>query len=286
MDKGGAFGDYLYLLFKCFRSAPMIQPQSLEDGPQANLPPTNLDDYQGLLNDGGSDFIMDAFIDQAVEESMFSAEEVMIAIAEEQAKFADEVADEVGTESGASFDASPDAELCQTTDVTENLKQLPANTMVGASDKVSRKALVNLLEGFVDVLKSESEPDEEGRQYRVELVSSVKPIEAHVDDRTQEIENLRSLVIEAQDTIIKLLTDRVEDRAKIATLETQVALLPDLQAQADRAMAAAVKTEEYRTELTKIKFEVDRFKLFRVRSEEGSLWARIKRWFVKPSSNQ
>lgn len=264
----------------------MIQPQSLEDGPQANLPPTNLDDYQGLLNDGGSDFIMDAFIDQAVEESMFSAEEVMIAIAEEQAKFADEVADEVGAESGASFDASPDAELCQATDVTENLKQLPANTMVGASDKVSRKALVNLLEGFVDVLKSESEPDEAGRQYRVELVSSVKPIEAHVDDRTQEIENLRSLVIEAQDTIIKLLTDRVEDRAKIATLETQVALLPDLQAQADRAMAAAVKTEEYRTELTKIKFEVDRFKLFRVRSEEGSLLARIKRWFVKPNSNQ
>lgn len=282
MDKGGAFGDNLYLLFKCFRSAPMIQPQSLEDGPQANLPPTNLDDYQGLLNDGGSDFIMDAFIDQAVEESMFSAEEVMIAIAEEQAK----LSEEVGVESGASFDASPDAELCQTTDVTESLKQLPANTMVGASDKVSRKALVNLLEGFVDVLKSESEPDEEGRQYRVELVSSVKPIEAHVDDRTQEIENLRSLVIEAQDTIIKLLTDRVEDRAKIATLETQVALLPDLQAQADRAMAAAVKTEEYRTELTKIKFEVDRFKLFRVRSEEGSLWARIKRWFVKPDSNQ
>lgn len=277
MDKGGAFGDNLYLLFKCFRSAPMIQPQSLEDGPQASLPPTNLDDYQGLLNDGGSDFIMDAFIDQAVEESMFSAEEVMIAIAEEQAKLSDEA--------GASFDASPDAELCQATEVTENLKQLPANTMVGASDKVSRKALVNLLEGFVDVLKSESEPDEEGRQYRVELVSSVKPVEAHVDDRTQEIENLRSLVIEAQDTIIKLLTDRVEDRAKIATLETQVALLPDLQAQADRAMAAAVKTEEYRTELTKIKFEVDRFKLFRVRSEEGSLWARIKRWFVKPSNS-
>ena len=74
-------------------------------------------------------------------------------------------------------------------------------------------------------------------------------------------------MIEAQDTIIKLLTDRVEDRAKIAGLETQLNILPDLQAQADRAMMVAVRTEDYRSELTKIKFELDRFRLHRVRSE-------------------
>jgi hypothetical protein len=113
--------------------------------------------------------------------------------------------------------------------------------------------------------------------------------DVQVNDRTAEIESLRNLVIEAQDTIIKLLTDRVEDRARIAGLETQLNILPDLQAQADRAMMVAVKTEDYRSELTKIKFELDRFRLHRVRSEvekkKGTIWKKIQRWLFAPTTH-
>ncbi|HMX45324.1 MAG TPA: hypothetical protein PKC93_05195 [Candidatus Obscuribacter sp.] len=261
----------------------MIQPQSLDDGPQPNLPQSRatLEDFQGLLNAELESETSLFDIDN--DTSMFSAEDVMLAIAESEklASLANAVNQPEGKDvdtSAEEFDASPEGGA---TEPVLNSLQLHAGTIVGADDRVSRKELVSLLEGFVSVLKADGEGQkEEGRQYKVELVQN-RLVEAQVDDRTQEIESLRNLVIEAQDTIIKLLTDRVEDRSKIATLQTQVQLLPDLQAQADRAMAAAVKTEEYRSELTKIKFEMDRFKLFRVRLEEGngSLWSRIMRWF-------
>jgi hypothetical protein len=52
-------------------------------------------------------------------------------------------------------------------------------------------------------------------------------------------------------------------------------------------MMVAVKTEDYRSELTKIKFELDRFRLHRVRSEvekkKGTIWKKIQRWlFARP----
>lgn len=76
----------------------------------------------------------------------------------------------------------------------------------------------------------------------------------------------------------------LEDRARIAGLEAQVNILPDLQAQADRAMLVAVRTEDYRSELTKMKFELDRFKLHRVRAEvekkKGTVFSRIQRWLL------
>ena len=163
-------------------------------------------------------------------------------------------------------------------------------------DKAGREQLVQLLEGFVRVLKEDGSVescselleanallpatiDMDVRQGKAEIAAR------QLDEKAREVEGLRNLVIEAQDTIIKLLTDRVEDRARIATLETQVNLLPDLQAQADRAMSVAVKTEEYRAELTKVKFELDRFRLHRVRAEaeakKGTVWTRIQRYVMK-----
>ncbi len=51
-------------------------------------------------------------------------------------------------------------------------------------------------------------------------------------------------------------------------------------------MMVAVKTEDYRSELTKIKFELDRFRLHRVRSEvekkKGTIWKKIQRWLFAP----
>lgn len=168
--------------------------------------------------------------------------------------------------------------------------------LVRAGDKAGREQLVQLLEGFVRVLKEDGSIqscsqlleanaqlpatiDMDMRQGRAEIAAR------QLDEKAREVEGLRNLVIEAQDTIIKLLTDRVEDRARIATLETQVNLLPDLQAQADRAMSVAVKTEEYRAELTKVKFELDRFRLHRVRAEaeakKGTVWTRIQKYVLK-----
>jgi hypothetical protein len=168
--------------------------------------------------------------------------------------------------------------------------------LMRAGDKAGREQLVQLLEGFVRVLKEDGSIqscsqlleanaqlpatiDMDMHQGRAEIAAR------QLDEKAREVEGLRNLVIEAQDTIIKLLTDRVEDRARIATLETQVNLLPDLQAQADRAMSVAVKTEEYRAELTKVKFELDRFRLHRVRAEaeakKGTVWTRIQKYVLK-----
>jgi hypothetical protein len=174
--------------------------------------------------------------------------------------------------------------------------QADLSGIVDVGDSVSKKDLVALLEGFVRIIKTDEAPTvaplttptgtniELARQNTVVTTS-----EASVDDRTVEIDQLRGLVIEAQDTIIKLLTDRVEDRSRIATLEAQLALIPDLQAQADRAMSVAVRTEEYRTELNKMKFELDRFRLFRVRIEgeqrKATVFNRIQKWlFSRPNA--
>lgn len=249
----------------------MIQPQALNDGPISNMPGTPEDFSDLLEGDNGN---------------MFSAQDMIMAIAQGQQALdsLDTTTAEVQPES---FDASPEAEQAEAD--AESARQAASSTIVGADDRVSRQDLVNLLEGFVGVLKAEPAANsgtaiEAAREFSVAIVNSPKLEEAQVNDRTQEIESLRNLVIEAQDTIIKLLTDRVEDRAKIAALQTQVSLLPDLQAQADRAMAAANKTEDYKNELTKIKFEMDRFKLFRVRTEEQNnmtIWAKLRRWVMR-----
>jgi hypothetical protein len=168
------------------------------------------------------------------------------------------------------------------------------HAIIDDDDRVSKRDLVSLLEGFVRIIKTD-----EGSHVPATAAATGTGIElardrglineANVDDRTVEIDQLRGLVIEAQDTIIKLLTDRVDDRSRIATLEAQLNLLPDLQAQADRAMSVAVRTEEYRTELTKMKFELDRFRLFRVRVEaeqkKGTVFNRIQKWlFSRPNA--
>lgn len=186
---------------------------------------------------------------------------------------ADDKAQRVSTEEVDIFSAQA---------VVEEAGQL--SNLVAADDRVSKKDLVQLLEGFVSILRTDNSGSELAPLRFDVRGGSARMSEVQVDDRTAEIESLRNLVIEAQDTIIKLLTDRVEDRARIAGLEAQVNILPDLQAQADRAMLVAVRTEDYRSELTKMKFELDRFKLHRVRAEvekkKGTVFSRIQRWLL------
>lgn len=160
------------------------------------------------------------------------------------------------------------------------------DALVGVDDRVSRGDLVNLLEGFVKILRTD-EPNGRLNLVRAQQLVNVAPeqIDIRIEDKSAELEEMRRLVIEAQETIIKLLTDRVEDRARIATLEAEVRLLPDLQEQADRAMAVAFKTEEFRSEIHRVKFELERYRLSSARalSDRGplALISRVRKWFLK-----
>lgn len=153
--------------------------------------------------------------------------------------------------------------------------------------KVSKADLVNVLEGFVHLVKNSMPPAELQNPATISFepppVSRVTAIS--VDDKTAEVEELRCLLVEAQETIIRLLTERVEDRAKISALETELKLLPDLQSQADRALAVAMNTEDFRRELTKVKFELERVRLTRVRTElqknRRSWWSGVRGWLFK-----
>ncbi|HEY9784445.1 MAG TPA: hypothetical protein V6D17_03515 [Candidatus Obscuribacterales bacterium] len=146
---------------------------------------------------------------------------------------------------------------------------------------LSRTELVSILENFVNLIKTEVLPNANSLDFTPDE-SNARIAEVTVDDRTQEIDELRSLLIEAQDTIIQLLTDRVEDRAKIAHLEAQIRLLPDLQQQADRANRNAVEAEDFRCELAKVKSELERLRIAKVREEsemiKRSWWSGLTDW--------
>ena len=159
-----------------------------------------------------------------------------------------------------------------------------ASSIVEGEDRVSRGDLISLLEGFVGVLKGEGDLSAASALAKA-APEELKFTDVDVEDKTQELDEMRQLVVEAQDTIIKLLSDRVEDRARIATLETELKLLPDLQEQADRAMAVAFKTEEFRTELHRVKYELEQNRVANIRrnmySGPKGILTRVQRWFLK-----
>lgn len=179
-----------------------------------------------------------------------------------------------------------------------------ANSFVSGADRVSKNDLIHILEGFVRILKTDEvstaqsvplivgttrggSPSLTPSVARAHIVTTDEQqyAEASVVDKTAELEEMRKLVVEAQETIIKLLTDRVEDRARIATLETELRLLPDLQEQADRAMAVAFKTEDFRAELHKVKYELQAYRAVSSRRSVPRgprAWMNtVRRWFLK-----
>jgi hypothetical protein len=102
-----------------------------------------------------------------------------------------------------------------------------------------------------------------------------------VNDRTEELNELKSLLVQAQETIIKLLTDRVEDKAKIATMEAQLKYLP-LQHLGD-ANAIQIRNEQdqLKLELASVKHELQKTELAKMRnsmdldSPKRSFFARL-----------
>jgi hypothetical protein len=110
---------------------------------------------------------------------------------------------------------------------------------------VTHKQLYTLFDNFVERLKEEQIVPEKPQ-------TDTQSIQLKVSDRTDEIEELKSLLIEAQETIIKLLTDRVEDRSKIAMLEAQIKYLPMQKYTETHADQLRSDQESIKMELSKV----------------------------------
>lgn len=134
------------------------------------------------------------------------------------------------------------------------LQRATAAAISGATADVSKDELAVVLEGFARVLRGDTPAS-----------TDVRLVDHHA-----EVDELKELLLEAQETIIDLLNDRVFDRAKLAKLESEVRVLPDLQSQASRAMGLAIKTEEFQQELEQVRADVERLRTNYVRNEKSS----------------
>lgn len=141
---------------------------------------------------------------------------------------------------GIAEDESTDFNLLKELQRATNLPALPT------------EETLHLFETFVRVVRGEP--------------SGQAAIELH--NKNAEISQLKELLLEAQETIISLLNDRVLDRAKLSTLEAQVKLLPDLQSQANRAMGLAIRSEDVQKELESVRAEVERLRTSYMRNEQ------------------
>jgi len=114
-----------------------------------------------------------------------------------------------------------------------------------------------------DFFGSEDEP---GNSSEISHIRSVELSKvASVPAQFEEIDRLKSLVLEAQETIIKLLTDRVEDKARLATLEAQLKFLP-LQHLGDaNAIQLRNEQESLRTSLSEIRHEIQKNEIGKIR---------------------
>ena len=145
--------------------------------------------------------------------------------------------------------------------------------------------MIQIMEGFVELVKNSDGADFGSNELsfappKIEVKDVVS-----VTDRTAEINELRTLLVEAQGTIIRLLTDRVDDRARLASLQNEIKLLPDFKAQSDRAMAVASTADEFKAEFAKVKLEIERMKLAKIRGDHDQKsrpwWIRFTDWLKK-----
>ena len=157
---------------------------------------------------------------------------------------------------------------------------------------ISKDELVKILEAAVTVIMDNTKAVHANLPQVIpsETSHAVAPhAAALIEEKDSEINELKTLLVEAQSTIIKLLTDRVEDRSKLATLESQARLLPDFQknnAQANAAAATAANSDMLLRDLGKVKAEVERLKGSRGQNfatgdiNSGSFWSKFTRWLT------
>lgn len=154
-------------------------------------------------------------------------------------------------------------------------------------EMVSRAQLCQLFEQFIGQLKGDSAPAVIHNDLAVTEAqnATVKISPISVNDRTEEIDQLKSLLIEAQETIIKLLTDRVEDRAKIAALETEVRLLPGPRLTAEEQARLVVERDELKKELAKARIEFDQLDRahanFKLKQKRPPIWLSVWQFLMQ-----
>lgn len=185
------------------------------------------------------------------------------------------------------MEVNPEQEIAHQLTVTGSVEDesgIQAQSSAQEKPRVSRAELVRVLEGFVQLVKNGDELDFDDDQLSF-APPKVDKIEFTVSDTTSEVAELKSLLVEAQGTIIRLLTDRVDDRARLSSMQSEIRLLPDLKAQAERAMQIAFTAEEFKAEFAKVKLEVERIKLARLRGEVETArhpwWKRFTDWMTQ-----
>jgi hypothetical protein len=116
-----------------------------------------------------------------------------------------------------------------------------------------------------DFFGSEDEPGNGSEVSHIRSVELSKAAMVPKEMHIAEMDRLKSLVLEAQETIIKLLTDRVEDKARLATLEAQLKFLP-LQHLGDaNAIQLRNEQEALRGQLSEIRHEIQKNEIGKIR---------------------
>lgn len=171
--------------------------------------------------------------------------------------------------------------------VDQEPETTPEQAKEDDDEMVSRAQLCELFEQFLGRLKGDTPVavvQNEVAEVQ-ETPTKISPIS--VNDRTEEIDQLKSLLIEAQETIIKLLTDRVEDRAKIAGLELEVKLLPGPRLTADEQAQLVVERDDLTKELARVKLEFEQLERvhanFKLKQKRPPIWLRIWQFITNDS---
>jgi hypothetical protein len=124
--------------------------------------------------------------------------------------------------------------------------------------------LASVLDGFVRVLRGDLQV---------------------VDSRSAEVEELQNLLTQSKDKIISLLMEQSKDKARIAKLETELKFMPDLQSQADRALALVDGAGNLHEELVKLRAQLNNAHLERMRGKlhghrHRSWWSNVGKRFL------
>ena len=152
---------------------------------------------------------------------------------------------------------------------------------------LTKSDLVHVLETFVNVLMEGKDKVDTSAHTNLPRPLSFEPREGDISfnevvlAKNAEIDELKTLLVEAQGTIITLLTDRVEDKAKLATFESQMRFLPDYQGLHTQPTPSK-ESDEMRADLTKVKDELQNIKNSAYKSGiDGPKLTGIRGWLAK-----
>lgn len=162
-----------------------------------------------------------------------------------------------------------------------------------ASSRLSRSLEIraSFYQTFLSYIQQFTRPElniEVSRAFKAELASLfesfAKVLRNEVSSNLHEDseqDDLRKQLVDAKDRIISLLTERATDQARITQLETELKFLPDLQAQADRAMTLADSASKVQDSLADLRLQLNDAHLSRMRHK---LHRKPRSWWGKLTS--